>query len=121
MTDYSIFTNKHKVKRIVSKSIAIAREYAYFETPHQVDAFKWETLPPTFVIKSATLPNNVIIKNEKDKFNIPNTIVKIKNWLNSGGVLIERHLGDNIKEYKLTYNNGIFTSIQCNGVPNPKR
>ena len=59
MTDYSNFTNKHKVKRIVSNKIAIAREYAYFETPQQVDAFKWEILPPTFVIKSATLHGGV--------------------------------------------------------------
>ena len=114
----SDFTDKHKVKKIVSKVIATAREYAYFETPEQVDKFDWSKYP-SFVVKSATLRKHVIVKNEKDRFNMPVVIDKIKGWLNSGGVLVEKHLGDKIKEYKLNYSNGTFISIESGGVLNP--
>ena len=96
----SDITNKRKVKQIVSKVIATAREYAYFETPQQVDNFDWSKYP-SFVVKSTTLHKHVIIKRESDRFNIPALNTKIKEWLNSGGVLVEKYLGDKIKEYKL--------------------
>lgn len=114
----SDITDKRKVKQIVSKVIATTREYAYFETPQQVDKFDWNKYP-SYVIKSVTLRKHVIVKNEKDRFNIPVVIDKIKGWLNSDGVLIEKHLGDKIKEYKLNYSNGTFISIESGGVLNP--
>lgn len=118
MNDYSVYTNKHEVKKIVSKVIATAREYAYFETPEQVDNFDWSKYP-SFVVKSATLSNHVLIKREKYKFDFPAVIDRIKGWLNSGGVLVEKHLGDKIKEYKLNYSNSVFISIESGGILNP--
>lgn len=114
----SDITDKRKVKQIVSKVIATAREYAYFETPQQVDKFDWNKYP-SYVVKSATLRKHVIIKRESDRFDIPALNTKIKEWLNSGGVLVEKHLGDKIKEYKLNYSNSVFISIESGGVLNP--
>lgn len=114
--DYSQYTDKHKVKKIIAKHIAYAREYAYFTAPEQIDSFKWETLPPSFVIKSAKKSGLVIVKTDKDKINIPETKIQTKDWLKYGGVIIENFIGKNLKEYRLHYENSVLQYIETQGI-----
>ena len=112
--DYSQYTDKHKVKKVVAKHIAQAREYAYFTLPEQIDSFKWELLPPLFVVKSATKSELVIVKT--DKINIPETKEKVKTWLQYGGVIIENFIGKTLKEYRLCFENGSLQYIETQGI-----
>lgn len=114
--DRSQYTDKHKVKKVVAKYISQAREYAYFTTPEQIDSFKWEVLPPSFVVKSAIKSELVIIKKDKDKINIPETKEKTKSWLQYGGVIIENFIGKILKEYRLCFENGTLQYIETQGI-----
>lgn len=116
--------DKNKAKQLVQKIIATKITYAVFTTEIQVESFPWETLPPSFVVTPAHIPNTKIEKSDKDRFNVLNATAQIKKWLNTPSkypgitpsVIIERNLGSNIKNYRLWYVQNKLQAIESDGM-----
>lgn len=133
--DYATYVDKHKAKNVVKGVIATAKEFAYFDSPEQVDAFDWSKLPLTYVIKATHGCKWQIIKKSNAALNKENAVAQMKSWLNqyfraniekqyglvTPGVLIEAYLGDNPKEYKLWYIHGELQFIEARDPFSEKR
>lgn len=121
--DYDIYIDKHKVKDFVKDIINVAKEYAYFTKPKEIDKYDF-VLPDSFVIKGVHGAGwTIFVKNN---FNKKESIIKMKSWLGlcytklqkshlnlTHGVLIEEYLND-IQDYKFFMFNGKLEFILFN-------
>jgi hypothetical protein len=123
--NYGLFIDKHKVKEFVNDVVNVAKEFAYFTKPEQIDEFDYSKLPASFVIKATHGSHmNIIVRdgislqsaNQKKAktFDLKEAKTKMKEWLSkrfaeSGelyydqverGVLIEENLCNYFTDYE---------------------
>jgi len=134
--DYDTYIDKHKAKDFVKDVINVAKEYAYFTKPEEIDNYDFDLLN-SFVIKGTHGAGWTIFVNgnfdtcgghyQNKTYTKKESIIEMKNWLKlcytrslqkshfnlTPGVLIEEYLND-IQDYKFFMFNGNLEFILLN-------
>lgn len=85
-TDTSLWTlcaDKYAVRQFVKDKgcePALNTLYGKWDNPNQIN---WDELPQSFVLKTNNACGQVLLVKDKNKLNIPKTINKLNNWLDS--------------------------------------